>query len=159
MEPFQNDPYLNIRTTACIVEIYPSTVHRILWDCLFLFPDKLQNRQATIESDWGRRLKPAEQCSSHRDRFTEYLSKICFSDECIFRMSGVVSEKHMRISGTERPDEHGLVVQNSYGAMKWCTILKERFIGSKVFENANVIAEMYRQMSVHYAFPGFRLLQ
>lgn len=81
-----------------MIELSPSTVYRILRDRLFLFLFKLQNIQASIEGDREKRLEFAEHCLSYPEGYSEHLSKIVFSDECMFWMIGVVNKQNVKIS-------------------------------------------------------------
>ena len=81
-----------------------------------------------------------------------YLSKVVFSDECIFRLNGSVSTQNVRIWGTERPVEGRQTFLHSPTIMVWCEISKEKFIGPYFFQDQNVAGENYRNMSVPYAF-------
>jgi len=156
---FQDDSSLSIRAASAQLGIPRSTVHRILHKCLFLFPYKLQNLQDISEADKEKRLEFAHHCSSHSEGYSEYLSRIVFSDECMFRINGVVNKQNVRIWGTERPEEINPIVLNSPGVMTWCAISKGRIIGPYFFENENVTGETYRSMLIRYAFPRFRELR
>lgn len=155
---FQSNRSLSIWTAAMQLGVPISTVHRILSESLFLFPYKLQNLLETNEMDKEKRLDFAKHYSSVSDRYFEYLSRINSSDECMFKISGDLNKKNLRIWGNERPMEHNLTVLNSPGFMTWCAISNEPGIGPYCFERDNVTGETYWSILINYAFPRFRSL-
>ena len=52
-----------------------------------------------------KRVLFARHCQNQHEGMSEYLSKIVFSDECIFRLYGSVNIENIRIWGIERPVE------------------------------------------------------
>ena len=72
---------------------------------------------------------------------SEYLSKIGFSDECIFCLSGSVKTHNVRIWGTERPIQGGQAFNHSKSLILWCTVSKYKVAGPYFFENGNVNEE------------------
>lgn len=81
---FQDNSSLSIRAASAQLGIPRSTVHRILHECLFLFPYKLQNLQDISEADKEKRLKFAQHCSSHSDGYSQHLSRIDFPMNACF---------------------------------------------------------------------------
>lgn len=155
---FQEQPQTSLRSAADSLSMPVTSVHRVLHKCLFLYPYRLQNLHALLEADKEKRLEFAQHCQNHPTGYSEYLSKIVFSDECIFRLNGHVNKQNVRIWGTERPNEGNEVYQHSPSVMAWCAIAKTKVIGPYFFENGNVTGESYRNMLIHYAFPRFASL-
>ena len=89
----QDRPQLGIREAASAIDISTATVHRNLRKCLLMYPYKLQNFHALQNSDKIERLWFTRNCQNQTERYSEYLSKIVFSDECIFRLNGSVTSK------------------------------------------------------------------
>ena len=156
---FQDQPQLSIREAASVLDISTATVHRILRKCLFMYPYRLQNFHGLQNSDKIKRLQFARHCQNQPEGYSEYLSKIVFSDECIFRLNGSVNKQNVRIWGTERPTDGNQSFMNSPSVMVWCAIGKEKVIGPYFFENENVNGENYRNMLINYAFPRFASLR
>ena len=84
---------------------------------------------------------------------SEYLSKIVFSDECIFRLNGSVNTQNVRIWGTKRPVEERQTLSHSPSIIVRCEISKGKVIGPYFFQDQNVNGENYRNMLIQYAFP------
>lgn len=57
-------------------EIPSPTIARNFLNCLFLLAYKLQNLQAWTKGDKKVQLAFSEQCSSHLDGYSEYLTKV-----------------------------------------------------------------------------------
>ena len=110
---FENYPNLSILQASQTLDISAATVYRVLRPTLFLFPYKLQNYHDFPESDQKKRVEFAKHCQAHPVGCDEFLSLIVFSDECIFRLNGVVRNQNLRIWSTERPKENNRVVMNS----------------------------------------------
>lgn len=77
----------------------------------------------------------------------------------MFSINGVVPKQNVKIWGAERPDKHNQGLMKSPGAMMWCSISKERVIGSYILKKGNLTGESYRNMLIIYAFPRFVLLR
>ena len=80
------------------------------------------------------------------------LSKIVFSDECIFRLNGSINTQKVRIWGTERPVEGRQTFSHSPSIMVWCGIAKEKIIGPYFSQDQNVKGDNYWDMLIQYAF-------
>ena len=156
---FENNPRLSIRQAEALLNISRSTIQRILRNCLQLYPYKMQNLHGITNSDKMRRISWARHCQNQPEGMSEYLSKIVFSDECIFRLNGSVNTQNVRIWGTERPIQGRQAFDHSPSIMVWCAISKDKVVGPFYFEDGNVNGENYRNMLIHYAFPRFASLR
>ena len=145
---FAADPRLSILRAFTALSMLPTTVHRILRKCLHLFLYKLKNLHLIQQSDREDRLRFAHYSQHHSDGYSEFLSRIVFTDECIFRLNGHVNTQNARIWGTERPTEGNQVPVNSTGIMFWCGISKDRIIGPFEIENGNVTGDTYRNLLI-----------
>ena len=115
-----------------------TTVPRILRRCLFEYPYKVQNFHGLRSSEKVKRLQSVQHCQNHPTRYSEYLSKIVFFDECTFRLNGSVSKQNVRIWGTERPTEGNQSFLNSPSVMVWCDIAKEKVVGPYFLEDESL---------------------
>ena len=106
-----------------------------------------------------KRLEFAEYVRGQPEGAKEYLAKVVFSDECIFRINGYVNKQNVRVWGKQRPIEGNQLTLNSSGVMVWCTISKYGVIGPYFFNNQNVRGDTYRNMLIQYAFPKFAALR
>ena len=152
---FQENPQASTRSAATALGIPRTTVQRILKQCLHLYPYKLQNLHALLRAGREKRLHFAAHCQNNPVGYSEYLSRIVFSDECIFRLKGHVNKQNVRIWGNERPSEGNQVFMQSPNVMVWCAVTREKVISPYFFEDGNVDGEKYRNMLIDYAFPRF----
>ena len=151
---FQEDPRLSIRNASVALDMPYTTVHRVLRRCLLLHPYKMQNLHLMRDTDREHRLEFARYCQNHPLGYSEYLSKIVFTDECMFRLNGHVNTQNVRIWGTERPAEGNQVPVNSPGVMAWCSISREKVIGPYWIENGTVTGESC--WSTRYSCASFK---
>ena len=82
---FSDDPCLSIHTAISALNIPVTKIHRILCYCPYLFPCRLQNLHLKRQSDREDRLRFSDYCQN-----SEFLSRIAFTEECIFRLNGHV---------------------------------------------------------------------
>ena len=125
----------------------------------FLYPCKVLNFHGIRSSYEVKRLQFARHYQNNPSGYLEYLSKVVFSDECIFRLNGSVSKQNVRIWSTERPTEGNQSFLNSPNVIVRCFVAKGKFIGTYFFEDENVSGENYRNMLIHYAFLRFASLR
>ena len=154
----QDQPQLSIREAASRLYISTGTVNRLLRKCLFTYPYRLQNFHGLQNSDKPKRLKFARYRQNPTRRYSEYLTKNVFADECIFYLNGSVNKKNVSICGTERPAAGNLQLMNCTSGLVRCTIGNEKMMGPHFFENENLNCENYRNMLINYAFPHFASL-
>ena len=93
----QDHPPLIIGEAASALDISTATVHHILRKCLFMYPHRPQNSHGLQNSDKIKRIKSSRHCQHQPEGYSEYISKIVFSDECIFRLNGLANKKNGRI--------------------------------------------------------------
>ena len=86
---------------------------------------------------------------------SEYISKITFSDDCIFHLKGSVNTQNVIIWGTERLVEGRQTFSHSPSIMVWLGISKEKAIGAYFFQDQNLNGENYRNIIIQYVFPRF----
>ena len=101
----QDQPQLSIREAASTLDISTATVHCTLRKCLLMYQYRLQNFCGLQNSDKIKRLQFARLGQNQPERFSDYLSNIVFSNECIFRPNGSVNKKNIKIWGTKCPTE------------------------------------------------------
>ena len=95
----------SLRSAEDQLQIPRSTVQRILKQLLSWHPYKLQTLQALTAADKRKRLELANQVLTQECGATEYLARIIFSDECIFRTNWYVNKQNVRIWAQERPSQ------------------------------------------------------
>ena len=119
----------------------------------------MQNLHFMQQIDRQNRLQFAEYCQNHPNGYSEFLSRIEFTDECIFRLNGHVNTQNARIWGTDRPSEGNQVPVYSPGIIFWCGISKEKTIGPYEVEDRTVTGESYRQLLIRKVFPRLASLR
>ena len=124
-----------------------------------MYPYRLQNFHGFQKSDKIKRLQFALHCQSQPKGYSEYLSKIFFSEKCIFRLNGSINKQNVRTWVTERPTEGNQSFMYCPSVMVWCAIGKLNTICSFYLENENVNGENYRNMLINYSFPCFASLR
>ena len=150
---FQNDLQISIHRASTARKMPQTTVHLILRKSLHLLPYRIQNLCLIQQIDKQHRLQFGEYCQNHLDGYSEFLSRILFRDEWIFRLNGHVNTQSTRIWVTERPSEGNQVPVNSACIMFWCGISKEKIIGPYEVEDGAVTGESYRQLLIRKKFP------
>ena len=87
--------------------------------------------------------------------YSEYLSRIELSDECIFRLNSHDNNQNVRSLGNEHPFERNQVFMQCPKFIVWCAATREKVVSPYFFKACNVDGEKYRNMLTHYAFPRF----
>ena len=90
-----------------------------------------------------RQLEFAQDVLTQSCGASEYLSKIVFSNECIFRVNGHVNKQNVRIWAKDQPTQVNQAPSNSPGFMVWFAIAKTKIIVPVFFENEIVTGASY----------------
>ncbi|KAJ4447016.1 hypothetical protein ANN_09004 [Periplaneta americana] len=102
-EAFQRSPRKSIRQASVQLNIPPTTVHTVLHKRLRLRAYKLQLHQMITPNDKLERKRFAETMLDKVDDDDTFLTRVCFSDEATFHVSGKVNRHNCRIWGSENP--------------------------------------------------------
>ena len=95
----------------------------------------------------------------------QYLSRIVFSDQCLFHTNGTVNQHYDRIWGTENPQAVEEVPIRSEKVMVWFPINKAKVIGPYFFHQSSVDDAAYKSILRYYGLqhvqqlPGSPILQ
>ncbi|KAJ4448468.1 hypothetical protein ANN_10484 [Periplaneta americana] len=98
-EAFQRSPRKSIRQASVQLNIPPTTVHTVLHKRLRLRAYKLQLHQMITPNDKLERKRFAETMLDKVDDDDTFLTRVCFSDEATFHVSGKVNRHNCRIWG------------------------------------------------------------
>ena len=90
---------------------------------------KMQNFHGLRCSDKFKRVQFARHYQNSPSGYSQCLSKVAFSDKCIFRINGSVNKQNVRIWGTERSTEGKQLFLNGPSVRACCAIAKEKVIG------------------------------
>ena len=77
----------------------------------------MKNLDGITNTDKIKRVIFVRHCQNQLEGMSEYLSRLVFSDECIFRLNGSVNTQHIIILCTERLVEVREIFSNSPGIM------------------------------------------
>lgn len=152
-EAFQRSPRKSIRRASVQLNIPPTTVHTVLHKRLRLRAYKLQLHQMITPNDRLERKRFAETMLDKVDDDDSFLTRVCFSDEATFHVSGKVNRHNCRIWGSENPR---VVIEHQRDSPKrnvWCGIMRDRIIGPYFFAEKTVTANTYLDMLQLYAVP------
>ena len=94
---FENNPRLSMRQAESLLNMLRSTIQHVLRKCLFLYPYKIQNLQGITNIEKRKGVMFARHCQNQHEGMSEYLPKIVFFDECIFRLNGSVNTKYKNL--------------------------------------------------------------
>ena len=98
-EMYKREPKTSIRAAGTQLRVSHTTIRNILRKALSFYPYRIQTLQALHGDDFQRRLEFAQHVRAQQGGAKQYLGKIVFSDECIFRLNGYVNKQNVRIWG------------------------------------------------------------
>ena len=84
-----------------------------------------------------------------------FLSRLCFSDEATFHLSGHVNRHNCVVWGTQNPHVVQEVTIKSKGVTVWCAMFRDAIIGPYFFDST-VNAKEYKKMLEEYLVPELR---
>jgi transposase len=102
-EAFLRSPRKSTRIASRELQIPRSTMHDVLRKRLKFYPYKLQILQHITENDKVVRKEFAMTMLDKVDEENDFLTRIMFSDEATFHVSGKVNKQNVRIWGSENP--------------------------------------------------------
>ncbi|PSN52514.1 hypothetical protein C0J52_11229, partial [Blattella germanica] len=102
-DAFVRSPSKSIRVASRQLNMSISTVHKVLRKRLHLYAYKLQLLHHIKPDDPARRESFDIDILDSIEAHPEYLSRICFSDESTFHVSGKVNKYNCRIWSSENP--------------------------------------------------------
>ena len=82
-----------------------------------------------------------------------------FSDEATFHVSGKVNKHNIRIWGSQNPCEILERERDSPKINVWCGLMHNQIIGSFVFAESTITANIYLDMLKHYIVPQLEEFQ
>ncbi len=96
-QEFHDNPRLSTRNSERALRIPRLTIRDVLKKKLKMFPYKISFLQQFLLNDYRQRLQWAQHCRREIRNDSRYLSRIVFSDECIFHTNGVVKKHNAHI--------------------------------------------------------------
>ena len=153
---FDATPKCSIRQAAQVLGYKKSSVHNIVKHELKLYPYNISVHHALKETDKTLRVNFAETILDRIALDEDYLSRICFSDEATFHVSGTVHRHNVRIWGKEHPREFQEFTSHSPKINVWCGLTKDRVVGPFFFTEQIVTGQSYLRMLETFAYPVLR---
>lgn len=152
---FSNDPESSIRRASKALVVPLSSIHKILHSSKFK-AYKIQVLHELRHDDYAARSNFAHDMLSRLESDSDFLSKIVFTDEATFHISGQVNTHNCRIWATEKPDGIRENVRGSPKVNAWCGIARDRILGPHFFTGSTVTADAYLQLLDQHILPHIR---
>ena len=150
---FNTHPRRSIRRAERDLSIPRSTIHVILRRRIRMFPYKLRIVQQLEARDYVARRAFAAWCLENLESDENFMSRIIFSDECVFHVSGKVNKHNVRIWGTERPHDTREHEAHSPKVAVWCALSTNQVVGLYYFDSSTVTGSSYLNMLNNYFLP------
>lgn len=150
---FTRSPTKSIRRASMQLQIPRSTVHKVLHKNLRLYAYKVQLLQALLPQDKPRRQQFAVNMLDRLDADEGFLTRVCFSDESTFHVSGLVNRHNVRIWGSENPHVTRELTRDSPKVNVWCGLMHNKVIGPFFFCEKTITAHIYLDVLRAYVVP------
>ena len=120
---------------------------------------KVQLLQALKPEDKQRRKELAVTMLHRLDSDPEFLTRVRFSDESTFHVSGLTKRHNSRIRGSQNPHETYKLERDSPKLNVWCGIMHDKIIGPFFFAEKSITAQIYLDLLTEYASPQLEQYQ
>ena len=125
------------------LEIPQPTVWRVLRKRLNFKPYKMILVQALSDDDKRYRAQFCEWMMEMVEEDEAFISRLIFSDETTFHLSGNVNRHNVRIWGTEPPHETVKHIRDSPKMNVFCAVSQDKVYGPFFFEERTVTGKKY----------------
>ena len=156
---FERSPRKSLRRASRELQIPKSTLQRIVHKRLKLHAYKLQLVQRLEPNDMPKRVEFANTMLDRLGADPDFMTKIFFSDEATFHLSGKVNRHNVRIWGSENPHAIQEHVRDSPKMNVWCSLSHNKVIGPFFFAEKTVRGTTYLDMLEQFFFPQIEQLQ
>ncbi|KAJ9600337.1 hypothetical protein L9F63_009365 [Diploptera punctata] len=119
---FERSPRKSLRRASRELQIPKSTLQRIVHKRLKLHAYKVQLVQRLEPNDIPKRAEFANTMLDRLGADPDFMTKIFFSDEATFHLSGKVNRHNVRIWGSENPHAIQEHVRDSPKMNVWCSL-------------------------------------
>lgn len=150
---FTRSPSKSVRRASNELRMSSTSVWRVLRRRLVMKPYRLQLVQALRRGDKTRRLEFATTILQTLDTDEHFCSRINFSDEATFHLSGKVNRHNVRIWGLENPHATLEHERDSPKVNVFCALSRRKLYGPFFFEGNTVTGASYLQMLQDWLFP------
>jgi len=138
-----------------MTEMPVSTIRKTIREKLHMKPYKIHFSQQLFTDDRAARVV---MCNDFQQRIASddnFLSRLCFSDEATFHLSGHVNRHNCVVWGTQNPHVVEEVPIKSPGVTVWCAMFRDVIIGPYFFDST-VTSKAYKKMLEEYLVPELR---
>lgn len=150
---FLGSPRKSTRRASHELQVPQSTVWKVLRKGLNMKPYKLQHLQALSSGDKEQRLEFCGFILEQTELDESFISRLVFSDEAVFHLTGKVNKHNVRIWSTENPHESVELVRDSPKLNVFCAITQSTVFGPFFFEDSTVTGASYLEMLAHWLIP------
>ena len=156
---YTRSPKKSSRRASTHLQIPRSTIHKILHRNLRLYAYKVQLLQALKPEDKPRRKKFALTMLDRLDSDPGFLKRVCFSDESMFHVSGLINRHNSIIWGSQNPHETYEFERDSPKVNVWCGIMHAKIISPFFFAEKSITAHIYLDLLAEYVSPQLEQYQ
>ncbi|PNF42612.1 hypothetical protein B7P43_G01283 [Cryptotermes secundus] len=152
---FERSPRKSTNRVSRELETPQSTVWRVLTVRLHLKPYRLQLVQELTNDDKRKRM---EFCDSMLEMMEDenFISRLIFSNEATFHLSGTVNRHNVRIWGTEHPHETVEHERDSPKVNVFCAVFQDKVYGPFFFEGNTVTGQTYLDKFQNWLFTSLQ---
>lgn len=150
---FLCSPKKSTRRCSRELQVPQSTVSKILHKCLRFTPYKLQLVQKLYLQDNEMRFEFCSNLQALMENYTDLMSKIIFSDEATFHLSGEVNRYNVRIWGTQNPHATLGLNVTPQKLMCFCAVTEQSVYGPFFFEGPSITGQTYLEMLTNWLIP------
>ena len=151
-DAFQRSPRKSTREASRELAIPQTTVWRVLKSRLHMKPYKLSLVQALNNDDKKMRRAFCESMLEMVEDDETMFSRLIFSDEATFHLSGAVNRHNVRIWGKDHPHETVEHQRDSPKVNVFCAVSQDRVYGPFFFEGNTVTGQAYLEMLQNWLF-------
>ena len=120
---------------------------------------KVQLLRALKPEDKPRRKEFALTMLHRLDSDPGFLKRVCFSDESMFHVSGLIDRHNSRIWGSQNPHETHELERDSPKLNVRCGIMHDKITGSFFFAEKSITAQIYLDLLTEYVSPQLEQYQ
>lgn len=152
-QAFENTPIMSTNQASRQLAISQSTVWRILTKILQMRPYKFALHQKLKPEDKIARLNFCLSIQEKIAQNEEFASRLVFSDESCFHLSGKVNRHNIRIWGTQSSHEIVEYARDSPKVNVFCAISNQKVYGPYFFTENTVNGGNYLEMLDSWLIP------
>lgn len=152
-DTYLRSPKKSTRRCSRELQLPQRTVCKILRKRLRFTPYKLQLVPKLYPQDQKTRFEFCTSFQESMENDPDLLSKIIFSDEATFHLSGKVNRHNVRIWGTQNPHATLEFERNSPKVNVFCAVTERAVYGPFFFEGLTVTGQIYLEMLQNWLLP------